>query len=84
MNKPNEAFDTLVLKVLVPFNDVRKIIELSKEPSPGFTILNVEPVNEQLSMIEFMLETAFSLYSLGKLVAYNEFLNPTKANQHDA
>lgn len=79
----DSAFNSLTMRVLVPFNDVPTIIKLSKDENATFTVLDIEPLNGNLSVAVLFLDNSFSLYSLAKLVAYHEFLNPTKANQHD-
>ena len=70
------AYNSLVIRVIVPFKDIPNIMKSAKELS--VTILDIEYINSQITIIEFLLNSSYNLYALGKMVAYIELLNNNK------
>jgi hypothetical protein len=67
------AYRSLVLRVIVPFKDISNILKSANELS--ITILDIEFVNSQITIVEFFVNSSYNIYALGKMVAYMELLN---------
>lgn len=73
------AYNSLVLRVIVPFKDISNIMKSAKELS--IEILDIEFVDSNITIMEFLLNSAYNLYAMGKMVAYMELLNNNNNQQ---
>lgn len=64
------AYNSMIIRVVVPFKDIPMILNSVKELS--IILLEVQFINAEVTIIELMIDSAFSLYALGKMVSYLE------------
>lgn len=78
MNEIDAALNSIVIRVAIPVKDITKVIHASDELEVTILELKSCKENAEIVFVEFYLKSAFNLYALGKMVAYNEFLNDKK------
>lgn len=68
------ALQTMTIRVIVPDYDLPRIKRVTKKL--GIQILKIDKLHEgksyESTIVEMLLPSSFSLYALGKMVAYME------------
>lgn len=79
MNTMTEpALNSIVIRVAMPTSDISKIILAADDLDVTILTMEASKDIDNIVFMELYLKSAFNLYALGKMVAYNEFLNDKK------